>query len=401
MSAWAFLHFMKTFPKIGLIADDFTGAMDSGAQFSNSPMDVHFRFTGESIGDVEIVNTASREIDETSASTRVWNISRLLTGRQLFKKIDSTLRGHVAAEIEAVLSANHQYVKAVICSAAPRQGRTIRNGILYINDIPLEQTSFKDDPVYPARTSKVAELIARPVLQLFLGQIRGSQEKLSSVILESEHKLIAADAETEDDLLKLARAIHLTNSLPCGAFGLAKAFLEVLDIPYLHQSLFAPHGRILLLAGSANQTTRDQLKRLKVHPESHILRLGSAPDLALLKRCLSRVPFDKRIFILCADLDTTIHSPEWLRFGRTVSKVALELLDTILPETVFVIGGETVTYFCELLGTDSIKILGEAAPGIPFGRIHGGRLDQHTLITKAGGFGQPDTLVNILFPEKE
>lgn len=391
---------MKTSPQIGLIADDFTGAMDSGAQFSYSTLGVHFRFAGQSTGEVEIVNTASREIDETAARTRVRNVCKLLNGRQLFKKIDSTLRGHVAAEIETILSVFHRYNKAVICSAAPLQGRTIRDGILYINGTPLEQTSFKDDPVYPARTSKIAELIDSPISHIALSQIRGSLVKLTTAILESKQNVITADAETEDDLLKLARAIHLTSSLPCGAFGLAKAFLTALDIQSIHRIPFLPKGRVLVLAGSANQMTRDQLKQLELHPQSHVMKLDCAPDTATLKQNLSRVPSNKRVFSLCADQEMTVRSPEWLRFGQTVSQVALELLDVLQPETIFVIGGETVTYFCELLQTESIEILGEAAPGIPYGRIHGGRLDQHMLITKAGGFGHAKTLENILFPEK-
>jgi uncharacterized protein YgbK (DUF1537 family) len=391
---------MKTFPKIGLIADDFTGAMDSGAQFSYFPLGVHFRFAGELTGDVEIINTASREIDEVAARTRVDSACKILSGRQLFKKIDSTLRGHVVAEIKTILSISHQYNKAVICSATPLQGRVIRNGVLYVNNVPLEQTSFKDDPVYPARTSKVAELLISPVSYLSLEQVRGSVAKLSSAILESEHELITADAETEADLLKLARVIQLTNSLPCGAFGLARAFLSAVDIPPVHKPPFIPHGRVLLLAGSASQITRDQLRKLESHPETQLLKFDCTPNVASLKHSLSRVPLHKRTFILCADQEKTVRSPEWLRFGQTASEVAFELLDAIRVETVFVIGGETVTYFCELLQTESIEILGEASPGIPYGRIHGGRLNQHMLITKAGGFGQTDTLANILFPEK-
>jgi uncharacterized protein YgbK (DUF1537 family) len=288
----------------------------------------------------------------------------------------------------------------VICSAAPLQGRVIHNGVLYLNNVSLEQTSFKDDPVYPARTSKVAELLDSPVSSLSLEQVRGSVAKLSTAILESNRELISADAETEADLLKLARAIQLTNSLPCGAFGLARAFLNAVDIPPVSKTPFIPHGRVLLLAGSANQITRDQLRKLESKPETQLLKFDCRPNVASLKQSLSRAPLHKRIFILCADQEKTIRSPEWLRFGQTASEVAFELLDAIQVETVFVIGGETVTYFCELLRTESIEILGEASPGIPYGRIHGGRLSQRMLITKAGGFGQADTLANILFPEK-
>jgi D-threonate/D-erythronate kinase len=386
---------MTTLPLVGLIADDFTGAMDSGAQFSRSSLGVYFRFAGQSTGDVEIINTASREIHQAHAITRTRNVCRLLTGRQLFKKIDSTLRGHVAAEIEAILSVS-PYRKAVICSAAPLQGRTIRNGVLYVDNLPLEQTPFKDDPVYPARSSLVSELIGRSTSHLSIEQVRSSPEKLAQAIHKSKRTLITADAETSDDLLTLARAILLTHSLPCGAFGLAKAYLEALDVPPLPRPAFRPKGRVLVLAGSANQITRNQIRILETRPDAYVLKLDCAPDPASLKQSLSMLPSSKRIFVLCADQERTVHSPEWLRFGRTLSEAAFELLDEFQPEMVLVIGGETVTYFCDLLQTESIEIIGEATPGIPFGCIHGGRLDQRLLITKAGGFGQANTLTDIL-----
>ena len=73
---------MTNLPKIGLIADDFTGAMDSGAQFSYSQMGVHFRFSGSPIGDVEIINTASREMLESLPGIGEGKASAILTYRQ-------------------------------------------------------------------------------------------------------------------------------------------------------------------------------------------------------------------------------------------------------------------------------------------------------------------------------
>lgn len=386
--------------KIGLIADDFTGAMDSGAQFSQSPLGVHFRFAGQSTGDVEIVNIASREIKEAEAVARARNVCRLLTGRQLFKKIDSTLRGHVAAEVEAILSAS-SYRKAVICSAAPLQGRTIRDGVLYVDHVPLEQTAFKDDPAYPAKSSLVSELIGKRTSRLSLKEVRGPVEKLAQAISGSGYPLITADAETSDDLLVLARAILIANALPCGAFGLAKAYLEALKLPSVQHSAFYAKGRVLVLAGSANQIARNQVRVLETRPDTLLVKLDCAPDLAALKQSLHTFLPDKRILVLCANQDETVHSAEWLRFSRTISEVAFELLDGFQPETLLVVGGETVTYFCDLLQTESIQILGEAAPGIPFGRIHGGKLDQRLLVTKAGGFGQANTLTDILSLKEE
>jgi uncharacterized protein YgbK (DUF1537 family) len=371
---------MTKTPQLGLIADDFTGAMDSGAQFSNSHLGVHFRFTGQPTGDVEIINTASREIPALEAIARVRAACQALTGRHLFKKVDSTLRGHIGAEIEAVLAAS-PYQKAVICPATPLQGRTVCDGVLSINGIPLEQTAFKDDPLYPAKTSRLAELVGKPVSHLPLDLVRGPQYELADAVSNADHALLTADAETSDDLSALARAILDAQALPCGAFGLAKAYLLALNVHSVEHPAFHVEGRVLVIVGSANQIARQQVEKLISFPDSLILKLGASPALPPVHLILP----NKRILVLCADQDKTVHTPEWLRFGQTVSEMA----------------GETVTYFCQQAQAESIQIWGEAAPGIPFGSIQGGLLDQLTLVTKAGGFGNPDTLVKILYPPEK
>lgn len=387
---------MTTIPKIGLIADDFTGAMDSGAQFSYSKLGVHFRFTGQPTGDVEIINTASREISVHEAVARVRSACQALAGRHLFKKIDSTLRGHIGAEIEAVLAAS-PYHRAVICPAAPLQGRTLRDGVLSINGIPLEQTAFKDDPLYPAKTSRVADLVGKPAMHLSLDLVRGSLADLTNAITASSRQLLTADAESSDDLLVLARAILATQALPCGAFGLAKAYLQALEVEAVAHPFFQPEGRVLVLVGSANQVAREQVARLEARPDSLVLRFEPLATPETIQQIFDLLPVNRRILVLCAAQDKTVRTPEWLRFGQTVSETGLAVFAKFQPQTILVVGGETVTHFCQKAGVTSIEVLGEAAPGIPCGRLLGGFLDQCLLITKAGGFGKPETLTDIIY----
>lgn len=386
--------------KIGLIADDFTGAMDSGAQFSYSQLGVHFRFAGLPNEDVEIINTASREIPVHEAVARVRAACQVLAGRRLFKKIDSTLRGHVGAEIEAVLKAS-PYQKAVICPAAPLQGRTVRDGVLFINGIPLEQTAFKDDPFYPAKTSCLAELVGNPTAHLPLDVVRGPLADLTDVITASPLPLLTADAESPADLLALARAILATLALPCGAFGLARAYLQALEVETVTHPPFQPDGVVLVLVGSANQVVREQVARLETQPDSLVLRIDPLSTPEILQQVFDLFPLNKRILALCAAQDKTVRTPEWLRFGQTVSETGLAVLAKFQPQTILVVGGETVTHFCQQARVESIEVLGEAASGIPYGRLRGGLLDQRLMVTKAGGFGSPETLANILYPTEK
>lgn len=383
--------------QIGLIADDFTGAMDSGAQFSYSHLGVHFRFAGSPSGDVEIINTASREIPAPDAVERVQAACHRLAGRHLFKKIDSTLRGHISAEIEGVFSAS-AYSKAVICPAAPLQGRTVRDGVLSIHGTPLEQTAFKDDPLYPAKTSRLADLVGKPAAHLSLDLVHGTLTDLTDAIAASSQQLLTADAESPDDLFTLARAILAARALPCGAFGLARAYLQALQVETVAHPPFQPEGTVLVLVGSANQVAREQVARLETQPDSLVLRLGSVPASETLQQIFDLLPLNKRILVLCAAQDKTLRTPEWLRFGQTVSEIGLAVLAKFQPQTILVVGGETATHFCQQARVESIVVLGEAAPGIPYGRLQGGLLDQRLLITKAGGFGTPETFNHILYP---
>jgi hypothetical protein len=76
----------------------------------------------------------------------------------IFKKIDSVLRGHVAAELEAQMKAMGK-ARALIVAANPSLGRTIVNGQYFVGGVPLAETSFSDDPDFPVHTSVVTDIV--------------------------------------------------------------------------------------------------------------------------------------------------------------------------------------------------------------------------------------------------
>ncbi len=404
----------RPFPHlIGLIADDFTGALDSGAQFASASARVYLRLSGRAEGEVELINTASREISEPEAVERVRQACAALKGRKLFKKIDSTLRGHAGAEIQAILDAQDGsagcYRKAIICPAAPLQGRVTRDGLIYVNGQPLEQTAFKDDPVYPAKTSRLAELIRRPAVHLPLEAVRGSPEALSAAILEAGLPLLSADAETPDDLRAVAGAALATGALPCGAFGLARAYLEALlpfdpagshalaeCLPTVRRAAGVSLPLIIVVVGSAHPAARRQVQALAGRPATVIARLEASPPFFASAPSLDGLAAQGGVLVLCARQEQSLRTPEWLRFGQTVSEIALDLAGRFRPQALLVVGGETLAYLCRQAQVESIHVLGEAAPGVPYGCIQGGLLHDCLLISKAGSFGDPDTLNQIL-----
>src|SRR6185295_7088428 len=68
-------------------------------------------------------------------------------------------------------------------------------------------------------------------------------------------------------------------------------------------------------------------------------------------------------------------------------------LQSGLMEDLIIVGGDTAMDMYRNNGAQGIQIIGEIEPGIPFGKWIGGRLNDHSLVTKAGGFGARTTLL--------
>ena len=79
----------------------------------------------------------------------------------IYKKTDSVFRGHVAAEIEALMEPLSKR-SALLVPANPSMGRKISDGIYTVNDIPLSETPFTDDPESSVRSSNAVELLNAP-----------------------------------------------------------------------------------------------------------------------------------------------------------------------------------------------------------------------------------------------
>ena len=151
--------------KVAVIADDLTGAADSGVQLARAGYRTAVAFRGSPVPPAEdldavAVDTDSRAMSAESAAKLVVEAGQSVRGaRVVFKKVDSTLRGPVAAELSAALEATGRRV-AVVCPAFPDAGRTVSGGVLLVNGVPVHETGFRDDPVTPVRKSYLPALLS-------------------------------------------------------------------------------------------------------------------------------------------------------------------------------------------------------------------------------------------------
>lgn len=334
-----------------LLADDLTGACDAAAPFLHAGHAVRV-WVGASAAfpaaePVQAFNTASRELGPPEAADLLLRTVAALptmSGRRIFKKIDSALRGPIAAEVLAVHRALG--TQAILFTPAfPAAGRTVRAGVLEIRDSTGEPARLVLRDLFPAELQPQIAIVS-------------TAGHLASALTAGK-SLLLCDASTQDDLDALAHAAQsLTGLLYAGSAGLAAAMasLATQQIPY---APFPTVQRALIIAGTTHPVTALQLERLSIaqpaptSPAVRVLRIPCDPaDAALIRDTLAS--FD--------------------------------------PQALLLTGGETALFVARTLGAHSILLRGEVAPGIPWGIAQGGSLQDRIVITKSGGFGAPDLL---------
>jgi len=155
--------------KILIVADDYTGASDTGVQFSKRQLR-SIVLTGKDYidtslkdCDVLVVDTESRSDDGDTAYRKAYEIGKIAKEkniRYIFKKLDSTLRGNIGAELSGLMdSCGIQH--AVLSPAMPSYGRTTKNGNVYVNNVLLAETEFARDPKTPVNESYIPEIISK------------------------------------------------------------------------------------------------------------------------------------------------------------------------------------------------------------------------------------------------
>lgn len=154
--------------ELAIIADDLTGATDSGVQFARRGFDTQVVLHAEEVSAIErnseiiVLDTDSRAVaaGEAYERTRLAALQVARMGfKHVYKKLDSTLRGNLGAEIDAVADAIP--VDCIIVAPAyPKIGRTTRNGIHYVNDVRIDRTETAKDPKSPVAEADLVKLLA-------------------------------------------------------------------------------------------------------------------------------------------------------------------------------------------------------------------------------------------------
>ena len=386
--------------KIGIVADDLTGSMDTGVQFIKYGLGpiLCLREGPSEHAQVCIVNTESRGRDSEWARVGTLNAVYTLEGRFLFKKIDSTLRGHLATEIKTLLSVT-KYQRAIICPAVIDEGRQVINSELWLHGKPLHETEFALDPDWPARTSSIQQRIGTPSEHIPLAIVRSGPESLKRCLRDSNAEFLIPDAEEESDLQVIAKAIVFTDILPCGALGFARAWASAIlgrdsGFSKIESGI---EGSILFVVGSYHPRTRQQVNSLiKSHDIiSQVIHSNDPNDLAdVYKALITESSSGKHILLRTPDDRIEDRVKQKTLIGA-LAKTTSEIIQAHSIGCLIICGGETAGAIIEELGTKTIEIRGELLPGIPYGILKGGIGAGIYILTKAGGFGNQESLLRL------
>jgi len=382
---------------IAVIADDLTGAADTGVQFVHAGYRtaVFFRATEviEDNLDAVVFDTDSRAMPAGFAAKRVVDAAHAARGaRIVYKKLDSTLRGNVAAELAAALGGARRD-RAIVAPAFPAAGRATVGGIQRVHGVPVDETEMANDPHIPVREAHVPSLLADAFSSVGLLSVEDLAEPdLVRSTLE-DYDCVVADAERDADLEALVRAVpDPAGLLWVGSAGLALALGSVYPGPYAGTTRVrrTPVRPVLVVVGSLSGVAREQVRRLvEAYGEVDVPVDSRAPNAV-------REAVGAARRALAGGTCAVVHSPEERSAsGESVlgslSEVAALLSEEGLFEGLVLTGGATAVGVAQRLGASGIRLEVEVETGVPMGLLAGPR--PYPVVTKAGGFGRPDTLV--------
>jgi len=409
--------------KVGVVADDLTGANDTGVQFAKKGLktivSTQLEGTPETFGDTEVIvlDTESRADTPSTAYQKVRTATRTLKRagvRRFYKKIDSTLRGNIGRELDAILDELGIDV-AIVVPAFPKTGRITVGGYQLVNQVPLERTEIARDPVSPVTESHAVTLIGRQTKRSVghislstvlkgVDQIIHELEKLRS----AGKQIVVVDATTQHDLKVIAEATAEKTSVFCGPAGLAE------ELPTAWRLLEVKSSPVLVVAGSASQVTVNQLAyAAKALPLTSVqldlrrtLARSGEESRRVVDEALSLLEQGRDVAVTSADSservaearriaeEERIHTKQARKLiSSTLARITAGVLERTNPAGIVVTGGDTLMGVFKALGADGIRVEDEVLPGMPVSTILGGKRTGLRVVTKAGAFGPPEAIV--------
>lgn len=408
---------------LGAIADDFTGATDLANTWVKAGVRVVqvIGVPGPDVdtGDADAVVIALKSRTNPVADAVTQSLAALEWlhkngARQVMFKycstFDSTAQGNIGPVADALLD-RLVAPSALVCPAFPDNGRTVRDGNLYVGDDLLSESAMKDHPLTPMRDSNLVRLIeaqSRHTAGLIpLEVVRQGADAVRARIKQNQEtgcRYQVADAVSDDDLLTLGHAAN-GHALVTGGSGIGMGLPDNLRATDLLGKAVSPtqpkpQGRSVVIAGSCSTATRQQIATFaKKWPTLKLstdrLAQDGATEIQNAITWAKSQPAASPVLIH-ASADPAEVAETQAKFGvhaagqlveNALSQIAQALADAGFDRMI-VAGGETSGAVISGLSVQSLRIGPEIAPGVPWTESTGAR--RLAIALKSGNFGGPD-----------
>ena len=420
----------------GIIADDLTGANDTALQFHNQGaktkilLDSDFVPDRKNLTEVWAISSESRNCEIEEAIERMKKTVKIckdnFSFEYYYKKIDSTLRGHIALETLVMLDIL-EYDAAIIIPAFPQEGRITVGGYHLLKGIPIGRTEIAMDPHSPIFESHIPTLL-KSQLNEFQSDIIGTLDlktvmngagpiliKINELISEGK-KLIIADSTSITDIEQIALAVTKCDKklLPAGTASGAQVFGKIWlsDIESEPQTIKLPKLPKFIVSGTATQITAEQIQKLEQSDDYNNVNFIALEERDILcginDELVARIITNlKKGTTVCVHTSNLIANFDGFsddsdraeltkeKFASMITDYLANLTKDVLSEVeviLITLGGETSYKCCSKINSKMLKLVDEVAPAISICSD----ANSQWIVTKSGNLGKSKTLIDIL-----
>lgn len=414
----------ETVIQLMIIADDFTGALDTGVQFAAWGAVVRVVTNGWDRYDsldpsvqVLVMDAETRHLSDQEAYQTVYGIARNAKEHRIpyiYKKTDSALRGNIGSELQALKDAAGVKILPFV-PAFPQMGRITRHGIHFVNGKPVRESVFGKDPFEPVECSYVPDIIHR---QTDTEVVVVEKEWEAALLKEDMDAIVVFDADDYEDILATAKKLNRMGIMEvmAGCAGFAASLPQLLDLVGEAPGKPEFEPGLLVVCGSVNPITQRQLDtaqkagftRIRLTPEQKLSDSywNSPEGLECLEKIYETCRNQEFCMIDTNDEPGTYETNSYARAnGLTLEEMRRSIADTLgrlltvlsgrdIRRTMLITGGDTLLGFLNHMGICEMEPVCEMETGIVLSRFYNSDTTCQ-VISKSGGFGDDGLLIRL------
>ena len=412
-----------------IVADDLTGANASISLLKNLKITTLLELNDKNLySDYDAIScsTESRAISEAESYNKVFNITKQYMHNDIVvynKRIDSTMRGNIGAEIDAMLDALGDDRLAIVSPGYPSAGRTVVGGYLLVNGILVEDTEMAVDSKNPVKISNCIELIKyqskRKIASLEIDIARTNSEVISKYIRDKYDggiRVIVCDIVNQNHVKNISEAI-LESKIKFIVADPSPLTAKISELSIINKQKINQSKKILCAIGSISHTTALQVKTLYSNKTVGLIRFRpeNLIDSSLYEKEINNIVNEVankfETFNICILVSENLYRDKPLDFDEIalISKTDIEYLSNLINERIavsiekilekvkidglYTSGGDTTIKICSQLNSYSLDIQCSIFPLVVYAKLNGGKYQGLDLITKGGGVGDAESLI--------